>query len=162
MSIWIWIINGILWGSSICLLGIGSYKYLKGRRKLQKARWTVFSVNLQKTIDSYDEIFEKYNKMIANSRKYLAKHEKPEDIDYLQPIFESLKEEIEALADTAKVLKECMTQQVEYARKGGVALPEFINIYQIDATVEMATAAAVFALSGLFIGISAVLIALFG
>lgn len=162
MPIWVWAINGILWSLSIGLVGLGVWKVIKARQSLMKAKWSEYSVMTQETIDSYKELIKDEKELKERVKELIRDYEKLGDIKGINREVSTLEDLYQSLNDKYKAIEDAYTEQIEYAKKGGISIEGFSNVRQIEATSKIAIAAALFALSSVSVGISAVLIAVFG
>lgn len=131
-----WAINGILWAVAINLVWLGSYKCVKARHKLRMAKWSSYSTMTQETIDRYKDMDNRYKDLIKRVNKDIETYRELGDIEGMEWGVSAVKDFNGRLEDVSKSLLELNNQQVEYANKGGIPIPQYISIFQIDATVR--------------------------
>jgi hypothetical protein len=177
MPTWAWIVNPILWTISICLAGFSVWFILKGVRDLRRAKWSKYAENFEEFLDtaknqgeSYKEMIEGYNKMISDVEKILGGRELPPNLSNfpnLSNLVERLEKLQKGLEGVTAGYKKSLERQTnilrklrEFTNRGGLA--GFSTLRQIDATKNIAIAAALMALSGIGFSISGIIAAIAG
>ena len=157
MPVWSWIVNILLWVLAAWLAWEAFRHIYKGMRMLKESRlsdlaegYEELASKARQRIGEMEELKEEYEKILSEDEK----RNEPKELAKTKKVLSELVNMIKLQYEAEERLSKQADQVIKNGGKLGVS-----TIIQIDATRNIAFAAALFASSGILLGISSAILA---
>ena len=151
------IICYVLWVIASGLIIAGIWKLVKAGQLLSKAKWSEYSTLYQGFLATAEKSEDFYLDMIKKYEEYIKRYEAIGDTEGISESTTTLVELNKSLKESRSYIKDVQGMLLRYSKKEGVG--GLGTIRQIEATKEIAMAAAYFTGATVLLAISGILIA---